>query len=497
MYRKNKKVWYKHFDFMFLDWLCMEVSFAFALCIRFGIDTWERLMSNGKWAAPYQRIMVIILCLHIALVFFTEPYSGILRRNAAEEFKAVIGYNLYMLMGTVIILFAEQSSVLYSRIVMFGFPLLDCLCMFVFRYWYKNYLRKEINKSQNQTCMLLVAPYRQVNSILHKFNKNPASTVKLVGIVLTDSAAQAEAAMTSEAFGDKQTVVGSVIREIPVVGTLEDMYDYARTNVVDEVLLCMENEAAEEIAEGFINMGITVHVSIQNLIQIPRATVNRINGISVITSGVNLVSDRQLVVKRLVDIFFGFIGSIVTILLTVIIAPALWIADPGPVFFRQERVGKNGRRFKIWKFRTMYKDAEARKAELMAQNKMKGLMFKMDDDLRIIGYGKRFSLGKFLREYSIDELPQAFNILAGSMSVVGTRPPTVKEYEQYELHHKGRLATKPGLTGMWQISGRSGITDFEEVVRLDKEYIDNFSLRLDLEIMLKTVKVVLGKDGSA
>lgn len=498
MYRENKKTWYKHFDFMFLDWICMESCFVLTLCVRFGTGVLEHLMDSVKWAASYQKIMVIILCLHIALVFFTEPYSGILRRNAAEELRAVIGYNIYILMGTVVILFAEQSSVLYSRIVMFGFPLLSCLCMYVFRYWYKSYLRKEINKSKNQECMLLVAPYSQVNSILHKFNKNPASTVKIVGIVLADSIAQLEAAMTltSEKAEAVQPVVGSSIWEIPIVGTLEDIYEYARTNVVDEVLICMENVEAEEIAEGFINMGITVHVSIQNLIQIPRATVNRINGISVITSSVNLVNKRQLMVKRLVDIFLGFIGSAATILLTLIIAPALWVADPGPVFFRQERVGKNGRIFKIWKFRTMYKDAEGRKAELMAQNKMQGLMFKMDDDPRIIGYGKRFSLGKFLREYSIDELPQSFNILAGSMSVVGTRPPTVKEYEQYKLHHKGRLATKPGLTGMWQISGRSNITDFEEVVRLDKEYIDNFSLRLDLEIILKTVKVVLGRKGA-
>ena len=132
----------------------------------------------------------------------------------------------------------------------------------------------------------------------------------------------------------------------------------------------------------------------------------------------------------------------------------------------------------------------------MPENKMSGLMFKMDDDPRIIGYGRKFSLGKFLRETSLDEMPQSFNILAGSMSVVGTRPPTLQEYQQYELRHKGRLAMKPGLTGMWQVSGRSDITDFEEVVRLDKEYIENFSLSQDLEIILKTFKVVLGREGS-
>ena len=239
-----------------------------------------------------------------------------------------------------------------------------------------------------------------------------------------------------------------------------------------------------------------VLVCIRNMVHGPNATFNRLNGIPVVTASVNNVTTRQLAIKRLIDIFFGLAGSIVTLLLTIIIAPMMLIADPGPIFFRQERVGKNGRIFKIWKFRTMYKDAEARKAELMSQNKMDGIMFKMDDDPRIIGYGKKFSLGKFMRETSIDELPQSFNILAGSMSVVGTRPPTKNEYEQYQYHHKGRLAMMPGLTGMWQVSGRSDITDFEEIVELDKQYIENFSLMLDLEIILKTFKVVIGREGS-
>ncbi len=498
MYLRNKKTWYKHADFMFLDWVCMECSFIIALCVRFGTDVIPKLITDNDWSRPYHGVMVMILALHVAFVFFTEPYSGILRRNASEEIKAVLAYNIYMLMGIVVILFAGQFSDIYSRIVLFSFSLIDCLIMFIYRHGYKKYLRKEINKSKNQDCMLLVAPSGQVNNILHKFYKNPISTVKIVGIILTDSIAELEAAATY--VGEEENViplnVGTLVKGIPVVGTMENLYEYARTNVVDEVFIYMENEHVEEIAEGFMEMGITVHVSIQNLVQIPKATFNKVNGMPVVTASVNTVTMRQLVVKRCIDIFFGFIGSVVTILLTLIIAPMMWIADPGPVFFRQERVGKNGRTFKIWKFRSMYMDAEERKAELMAKNKMSGLMFKMDDDPRIIGYGKKFSLGKFLRESSIDELPQSFNILAGSMSVVGTRPPTVNEYKEYELHHKGRLAAKPGLTGMWQVSGRSDITDFEEVVRLDKEYIDNFSLRLDLEIILKTFKVVLGKEGS-
>ena len=158
-----------------------------------------------------------------------------------------------------------------------------------------------------------------------------------------------------------------------------------------------EKIVAEQLAEGYIDMGITVHVSIQDLVQLPKATMNKVGGMSVITASVNTITTRQLIIKRFIDICCGLIGSVVTILLTLIIGPAILIADPGPIFFRQERVGKNGRTFKIWKFRTMYKDAEARKAELMAQNKMSGLMFKMDEDPRIIGAGKKFSLGKTMR----------------------------------------------------------------------------------------------------
>ena len=160
------------------------------------------------------------------------------------------------------------------------------------------------------------------------------------------------------------------------------------------------------------------------------------------------------------------------------------------MFFSQERVGRNGRKFKIYKFRSMYPDAEEQKKELMEKNKMQGLMFKMDDDPRII------PIGKFIRKTSLDEFPQFFNVLKGDMSLVGTRPPTVDEYEQYETHHRVRLAAKPGLTGMWQVSGRSDIVDFEEVVALDKKYIEEWNIGLDIRILLETVKVVLTGKGS-
>ncbi len=137
-------------------------------------------------------------------------------------------------------------------------------------------------------------------------------------------------------------------------------------------------------------------------------------------------------------------------------------------------------------------DAEERKKELMAQNEMQGFMFKMENDPRIIK-----GIGSFIRKTSIDELPQFWNVLKGDMSLVGPRPPTLDEWDQYELHHRKRLAIKPGITGMWQVSGRNNITDFEEVVELDTKYILNWSFKLDILILLKTVLIVLKGRGAA
>ena len=194
-------------------------------------------------------------------------------------------------------------------------------------------------------------------------------------------------------------------------------------------------------------------------------------------------------IKRLLDLILSLAACVVLAIPMGIIA--LWIKkdSPGPVFFKQKRVGKNGRYFYIYKFRSMYQDAEERKKELMSQNEMSGLMFKMKDDPRIT------KVGKFIRKTSIDELPQFINVFLGDMSLVGTRPPTVNEFMQYEGHHKRRLSMKPGITGMWQAYGRKTVTDFEDIVKMDLEYIDNWSIGLDIKILFKTIASVVTTGG--
>ena len=238
-------------------------------------------------------------------------------------------------------------------------------------------------------------------------------------------------------------------------------------------------------------MGITVHVNIDYFDNVvAHKTTEIFAGFTVLSYEANSFDYRRLFIKRGIDIAGSLVGCILTLLITPFIACAIKLDSPGPIFFSQLRVGKNGRSFKIYKFRSMYSDAEQRKKELMEDNEMTGPLFKMEHDPRIT------RVGAFLRKTSLDELPQFFNILLGQMSLVGTRPPTVDEFRQYELYFRRRLSIKPGLTGLWQVSGRNEITDFQEILKLDLEYIDNWSLSADIKILLMTVWVVLMRKGA-
>ena len=197
------------------------------------------------------------------------------------------------------------------------------------------------------------------------------------------------------------------------------------------------------------------------------------------------IDPDQLLIKRLIDITGATVGIAVNILLFPFIGLAIKLTSPGPIFFCQLRVGQNGRRFNLYKYRSMFQDAEAQKQKLLGQNELNGAVFKLSNDPRIT------PVGKFLRKTSLDEIPQFWNVLIGDMSLVGTRPPTPNEVKEYGLHHHRRLSIKPGITGLWQVSGRNKITDFDEIVKLDTQYIDQWSLSLDWKILGRTFMVLL------
>jgi lipopolysaccharide/colanic/teichoic acid biosynthesis glycosyltransferase len=200
-------------------------------------------------------------------------------------------------------------------------------------------------------------------------------------------------------------------------------------------------------------------------------------------------STLALAGKRLMDVAGSLVGLVFCVAAYLLLSRRIRRESGGSVLFRQRRVGKSGREFEMHKFRTMAVDAEHQQKKLLARNEMRGPVFKIRDDPRII------PVGKLLRRFHIDELPQFWDVFRGKMSLVGARPPTPSEVELYEPHHFRRLRMKPGLTGLWQLYGNSHVNDFEEIVSLDCRYIDNWSLWLDLKILLKTLPRIAKGNG--
>ncbi len=278
------------------------------------------------------------------------------------------------------------------------------------------------------------------------------------------------------------------------LGCLDDLEELVREHNIDQVYIIQKQGVELPFTQKYVDLCIDMGVTVRLIVDFYKrrranSYVSTVGTYPVITYHTVSLNTYEQLIKRMMDIAAGLVGCILASPIMLVTAIAIKLDSPGPVLFKQTRVGQNGRHFKIYKFRSMYIDAEERKKELMAQNEIEGgVMFKMKDDPRIT------RVGKVIRKLSIDELPQFFNILFGSMSLVGTRPPTVDEVEKYERNHWRRISIKPGLTGMWQVSGRSNISNFDEIVELDVEYIDNWSLGLDIRLILKTVLVVLKHD---
>lgn len=292
-----------------------------------------------------------------------------------------------------------------------------------------------------------------------------------------------------------ESVDGGEIEGQNVLGQLQDLFEICKSHSVDEVVLCIPKDlvvGAEGLLQDLQELGLTVRM-VLDFYDMPccKMDIGFFHGsLPVLTFHTKSLDSQQLFLKRCIDILCASLGFLGLVLMFPFVALAIKLDSPGPIFFGQERVGQSGRTFKCWKFRSMYVDAEVRKQELLAQNEMNGAIFKIKNDPRIT------KVGRFLRKTSLDEFPQFWNVLKGDMSLVGTRPPTPDEVAQYENWHRRRISIKPGITGMWQTSGRNRIEDFDEVVRLDLYYIDKWSIWLDILILFKTVKAVLVGSGS-
>ena len=471
MYKKENNSWLKHIDFVILDILCLQLAFILAYEIR--------VAKGIPYLNPlYENMAFVLVIFQLLVSFFGESFSGVLRRGFLIEMKCMIEHEICVMLLAVLYLFMSQQGVMYSR---GAFTIMCTLYFFIAyaaRIGWKKVIRSRKFAEGEKRSILIITTDAEAANVVKALRGDSYGTYHLAGVALLD-----------------KNKTGSMIQRVPVVAGADDVTAYIHKNWVDEVFFALPEhvDIPKKIMKDCNRMGVVTHVQLAALNELGKnQVVEEISGYMVLSSSINIVSSWQLLVKRLMDIAGGLVGCIFTGIIYIFIAPIMKVKSPGPVFFSQVRMGKNGKPFKIYKFRSMYMDAEERKKELMEKNNIKdGLMFKMDDDPRIIK-----GIGHFIRKTSLDEFPQFWNILKGDMSLVGTRPPTMDEWDKYELHHRRRLAIKPGLTGMWQVSGRSEITDFEEVVELDTKYIEQWSIGLDIKILFKTVTVVFTGSGA-
>lgn len=482
MYKKSSSGWLKHFDFMILDLLCLQAAFVIAYMLRHG---WR----NPYASELYCTMAVYLVFADLAVLFFGETFSGVLKRGYYKEAVSVVKHALLVTLLAVLYLFATQTGEEYSRLVLGVMGILYMVISYGARLGWKYILKHKI-LAENKKSLLIVTTETDAQSVIKEVLSEASVTYVVSGIILLDN-----------------DNVGTEISGISVVASEETAADYICHNWVDEVLIHAAPEVpySQQFLDDIAKTGVIIHISLMQMSDTlgKGQLVETLGNYTVLTLSINYMTSKEALFKRALDIVGGLVGCILTAIIFIFLAPAIYIASPGPIFFSQTRVGKNGKKFKLYKFRSMYMDAEERKKELMKQNRIEdGFMFKMDFDPRIIGNKilengtKKTGIGDFIRRTSLDEFPQFYNVLKGNMSLVGTRPPTLDECEKYELHHRARLATKPGITGLWQVSGRSQITDFEEVVKLDTKYINEWSMGLDLRILCKTVLAVLKRDGS-
>lgn len=483
MYHKKSLSWIRHLDFTILDILSLIVSIVISYYIIRPRGS-SSILTNSQ----YQGLILSFVLADLFVISIFNSMEHVLKRGVGKELYVTLRNAAMVAAIETMYNFTVKMGSYYSRLTFFLAVGMYFVVSFGVRMAYKPIYRKYVAPKVSSS-MLIITDMANLPALKEQLEKKSFDSYILPGIVVTD---------LPEELPELP---------LPMAARMENLVDWVRKNWVDEVLLALPlDQTAAEYANIFMSMGITVHVGVslmKGIMPNRKQEIEKLGSYDVITMYWKSTSVPEAALKRLLDLVGAVFGCVITLLLTLVIGPAIYIASPGPIFYKQNRIGKNGKVFKMYKFRSMYLDADARKKEFMAQNRVAGgLMFKLDWDPRIIGNrtlpdgSRKSGIGEFIRKTSLDEFPQFFNVLKGDMSLVGTRPPTLDEWVRYEDHHRARMAMRPGITGMWQVSGRSNITDFEEIVRLDTKYIDEWTPLLDLQILIKTVLVVLKHEGS-
>jgi len=454
-----------------IDFLVIAVAVGVAQVGRFGWASTERIVGNSVSLLTYGTVSVVLIVGWLAMLHLQDAYDGRLSGHGVQEYRAMFAASVWLFSLLAITSFAFNIE--FARgYVMIAFPL-GTLLLLVGRWCARRWLVRQRELGYLSDRVLLVGDHADLSPLITALHRTPSAGYNVLGACIDDAP-------------------GIRIGGVPVVGGCSDVVVRAMDMDVDVVAVSSSSGLG---SEGLRRLGWALEGTDIDLVVAPgimdvagpRVMTRPVQGLPLIHVEAPTFVGPQLVFKRTVDRIGAAIGLLLLAPVLAVIALLIVLDDRGPVFFSQERMGRDGRPFKLVKFRSMATDAEARLAQLMAGNEGSGPLFKLKEDPRVT------RIGAFIRKYSLDELPQLINVVRGEMSLVGPRPPLPREVAEYEDATHRRLLVKPGMTGLWQISGRSDLS-WEEAVRLDLYYVENWTPLLDLMILWRTVRVVTSPD---
>lgn len=464
MDRTNRLVFTNIIQF-FIDANLLFLTYALSYAIA-------RQMTNLRAITEYFWIIIIFIPLWIAVMCFRGMYDKTTFYYPDRVLRNVLFATVFSgLLLAAMFFFVKETST--SRLFI-GVFLVLCMVIMLTERLILSTLIKRMKYNKHTRTILVCSP--ETCELFYRYLNKTYIRYHIIGVIQVDD-----------------RVVGV---DIPSLGRLEkrSFQGILKNQVVDMVVFVLPNDFTQDIDPYMatcLQMGVTVQNVLNHNLQLAKVHSSMLGPLPLLTFHTVTLNPMARAIKRGVDILGAVVGIILTAFSSIIIIPAIKLDSPGSVLFKQKRVGRYGRIFYCYKFRTMCMDAEEKKKELEDLNEYQnGLFFKIKEDPRITRFGA------FLRRTSLDELPQFFNVLKGDMSLVGTRPPTLEEVAQYDIEHWRRISIKPGITGNWQINGRSSITDFDKIVALDTQYIDKWSIWLDFSILFKTVVLVVKRESA-
>lgn len=480
-----ERTWARHYRvrLQITDTSIVLASVCTAMLLRFGfVDATASVGQAGGYAANYWTISVVVALTWMVALAISRTRDSRVAGIGATEYKRVINASA-LAFGILAIVFLVGKVDIARGYFVIAFPV-GTLAVLTSRWLWRKWLITQRRFDHYLSRALVVGGLDDVEYVISQIQQKSGAAYNVVGAAV-------------EGADSAEDRISSTPREVPVVAGLADVVEAAGAAArlgVDTVIVAGQPSGGSQFIR---NLGWHLEGTATDLVLAsrltdvagPRIHFRPVEGLPLIHVEIPQFEGGKHLLKRAMDILAAGVAMILALPLFAALAIAIKLDDGGPVFFSQERVGRNGATFRMHKFRSMKPNAEALLAELREQNEGNGVLFKLKHDPRVT------RVGRILRKYSLDEVPQLWNVFVGEMSLVGPRPPLPSEVEGYEDHVHRRLYIKPGLTGMWQINGRSDLS-WEDSVRLDLYYVENWSLTGDLMIMWRTVKVLLHPVGA-